>query len=40
MNVSLTLELEALINEKAKTGRYHSASEVVQKALQLLEEHD
>ena len=40
MNVSLTPELETLIGEKVKTGRYHSASEVVREALRLLEEQD
>ncbi len=40
MNVSLTQELETLIAEKVKTGRYHSASEVVREALRLLEEQD
>ena len=40
MNVSLTPELEKMINEKVATGRYHSASEVVREALRLLEEHD
>lgn len=40
MNVSLTPELEALVQEKVKSGRYHSASEVVREALRLLEEQD
>lgn len=40
MNVSLTPELETLILDKVKTGRYHSASEVVREALRLLEEQD
>jgi antitoxin ParD1/3/4 len=40
MNVSLTKELEELVNEKVKTGRYLSASEVVREALRLLEERD
>jgi antitoxin ParD1/3/4 len=40
MNVSLTPELETLISNKVKSGRYHSASEVVREALRLLEEHD
>ena len=40
MNVSLTQELETLITDKVKTGRYHSASEVVREALRLLEEQD
>jgi antitoxin ParD1/3/4 len=40
MNVSLTAELEKLVNAKVQSGRYTSASEVVREALRLLEEHD
>jgi antitoxin ParD1/3/4 len=40
MNVSLTPELELLVHEKVKSGRYLSASEVVREALRLLEERD
>jgi len=40
MNVSLTKELEQLVNNKVKTGRYLSASEVVREALRLLEDRD
>jgi antitoxin ParD1/3/4 len=40
MNVSLTKELEELVNDKVKSGRYLSASEVVREALRLLEERD
>jgi antitoxin ParD1/3/4 len=40
MNMSLTPELEAFIQEKSKTSRYHSASEVVQEGLRLLECRD
>jgi len=40
MNVSLTPELEALIQEKVSSGLYHSASEVVREALRLLHERD
>lgn len=40
MNVSLTPELESLVNKKVKTGLYNSASEVVREALRLLEEQD
>ncbi len=40
MNVSLTPELETLVNQKVKTGLYNSASEVVREALRLLEEQD
>jgi antitoxin ParD1/3/4 len=40
MNVSLTPQLEDFVKEKVKTGRYHSASEVVREALRMLEERD
>ena len=40
MNVSLTPELEDFIQERVKSGRYHSASEVVREALRLLEDRD
>ena len=40
MNVSLTPELEDLVAEKVRSGRYNSASEVVREALRLLEEQD
>ncbi len=40
MNVSLTPELERLINKKVNTGMYQTASEVVRDALRLLEERD
>lgn len=40
MNVSLTPELEKLVQDKVKSGRYLSASEVVREALRLLEERD
>jgi antitoxin ParD1/3/4 len=40
MNVSLTPELEQLVHQKVKSGRYLSASEVVREALRLLEERD
>ena len=40
MKVSLTGELEALVNEKVKTGLYHTASEVIRDSLRLLEERD
>lgn len=40
MNVSLTPKLEALIDEKVRSGLYTSASEVVREALRLLEERD
>jgi len=37
MNVSLTPELEKLVNEEVESGRYKSASEVVREGLRLLE---
>ena len=40
MKVHLTAELEPLVQSKVKSGRYHSASEVVREALRLLEERD
>jgi antitoxin ParD1/3/4 len=40
MNVHLTPELEKLVQNKVKTGRHNSASEVVREALRLMEERD
>lgn len=40
MNVSLTPELERLVNDKVSTGLYTSASEVIREALRLLKEQD
>ena len=40
MNVSLTPELEKLVQKKVSSGRYNSASEVVREALRLLEQQD
>ena len=40
MNVSLTPELEALVNEKVRGGLYGTASEVVREALRLLKQRD
>jgi antitoxin ParD1/3/4 len=40
MNVSLTPELEELVNEKVRSGFYHTASEVVREALRLLKQRD
>jgi antitoxin ParD1/3/4 len=40
MNVSLTPELESLVQEKVQTGMYHSASEVIREALRLLRQRD
>ena len=40
MNVSLTPDLEELVQKKVQSGRYTSASEVVREALRLLAERD
>jgi antitoxin ParD1/3/4 len=40
VNVSLTPELEELIQERVRSGRYTSASEVVREALRLLQDRD
>jgi antitoxin ParD1/3/4 len=40
MNVSLTKELEKLVNDKVQSGFYHTASEVIREGLRLLEERD
>ncbi len=40
MNVSLTPELEQLVNRKVQSGLYQSASEVIREGLRLLEDQD
>lgn len=40
MNVSLTKELELIVEQKVKTGLYTSASEVVREGLRLLQQRD
>jgi antitoxin ParD1/3/4 len=40
MNVSLTPELETLVKNHVKTGRYHSSSEVIREALRVWEEQE
>lgn len=40
MVVSLTPQIEAMIQQRLDSGRYSDASEVVQEALRLLEERD
>ena len=40
MNVSLTPELEQMVQEKVRSGRYASVSEVIREGLRLLEEQD
>lgn len=40
MNVTLTPELEKLVRDKVKSGRYESAGDVVRDALRFLEKRD
>ncbi len=40
MNISLTPHQEGLIQSKIETGKYHSAEEVLEIALRLLDEYD
>ena len=40
MNVSLTKELEKLVNDRVKSGMYQTASEVIREGLRLLQERD
>lgn len=40
MNISLTPELEQMVQEKVRSGMYHSASEVIREGLRLLKEQD
>ena len=40
MNISLTPQLKALVDQKVASGRYHSASEVIREALRALEDQD
>jgi antitoxin ParD1/3/4 len=40
VNVSLTPQLEAMIQERVASGRYSDASEVVAEAMRLLEERE
>lgn len=40
MNVSLTPELEQMVDQKVKSGLYNSASEVVREGLRLLQQRD
>jgi antitoxin ParD1/3/4 len=40
MNISLTPQLEKLVQDRVKSGRYTSASEVIREALRLMETHD
>ncbi|HEY0025459.1 MAG TPA: type II toxin-antitoxin system ParD family antitoxin [Longimicrobium sp.] len=40
MNVSLTPELERMVEEKVRSGQYRTASEVVREGLRLLAQRD
>ena len=40
MNVSLTPELERLVQEKVASGMYSSANEVIRESLRLLRDRD
>lgn len=40
MNVSLTPELEKLVQDKVTSGLYNSASEVIREGLRLMKERD
>jgi antitoxin ParD1/3/4 len=40
MNISLTPQLEKFVQDRVKSGRYTSASEVIREALRLMETHD
>lgn len=40
MDVSITPEIEAMVNQKVDSGMYGSAGEVVREGLRLLQERD
>ncbi len=40
MNVSLTLALEKLVQDKVESGLYNNASEVIREALRLMKESE
>ena len=40
MDVHLTPELEKIVQRKLRSGRYHSASEVISEALRVMEQRD
>lgn len=40
MEISVTPELESFVSAAVQSGRFRSASEVIEEALRLLEEHE
>jgi antitoxin ParD1/3/4 len=40
VNISITPELDAFLQDRVKSGRYQTTSEVVREALRLLERHE
>ncbi len=40
MNISLTQQQENIIKRQVQTGKYHSPEEVIEVALQLLDEYE
>jgi len=40
MNVSLSAELESFVNDRVKSGSYHSPSELIADALRLFKERE
>ena len=40
VNISITPELDAFLQNRVKSGRYQTTSEVVREALRLLELHE
>ncbi len=40
VNISITPELDAFLQNRVKSGRYQTTSEVVREALRLLERHE
>lgn len=40
MNISLTPEMEKIVQDRVSSGMYHTPSEVIQEALHLLHDRD
>ena len=40
VNISITAELDAFLQDRVNSGRYQTTSEVVREALRLLERHE